>query len=150
MILNVPKNMKSKSFFEEGEHQVTIAEIRDGHSEKKGTPFVMLKFENESGEIYSDRFYFNENIAGSVQYVLDFFSMLGITVNEEHQLDTESLKGKTLIITVGKKDYTDQETGEIKTRKAVVGWRPINQVGTQSSPMDHNSGLSNENVDLPF
>jgi hypothetical protein len=150
MILKIPKNMKSKSFFEEGEHQVTITEIRDGQSEVKGTPYFLLKFENETGEIYSDRFYFNENIAGSVQYVLDFFSMLGITVNEEHQLDTESLKGKTLNITVGKKDYTDQETGEIRTRKAVVSWRQISEVGIPSSPINNNSGLPNENVDLPF
>lgn len=107
---------QDKAVLADGPQTVTITDIKEGVSEHKNIPFFAVRFENEEGYV-SQRFY--QSQAG-MPAIVKLFQMVGIKVQEGHELDTKQLIDKELTIEVGERSYTDPETENERTLKQAI------------------------------
>lgn len=116
--------IEEKPFLGNGRHVVTITEIEEGKSENKDIPFVNFRLENEEGFI-NQRFYLSEP---GQPILAGFLKAAGVEGNE---VDTKTLKGKTLSIEVEDRTYDDAE-GKEKTIKQATNFEVAGKAQTSN------------------
>ena len=113
-----------KPFLDNGRHTVTITEVEEGKSENKDIPFVNFRLENEEGFV-NQRFYLSEP---GQPILAGFLKAVGVEGNE---VDSKSLKGKTLSIEVEDRTYEDAE-GKEKTIKQATNFEVAGKAQTSN------------------
>lgn len=107
------------NFLEAGVHTVTIVDHEFGESERKGTEFLELVFEDGSGAQHKERFFLNEKSKWRLATV---FKAVGHTAKIDLHANSvlkRALHGKPLSITLADETYEGKTFPRMKSCKAL-------------------------------
>ena len=113
-------HIDEKPFLPEGRQTVKVTEVEEGKSEHKDIPFFNLRLENEEGFV-NQRFYLSEP---GEPFLAAFLKAVGL--EEQEEVDTKQLKGKTLSVVVEQRSYEDPD-GDQKTIKQATNFQPAGE-----------------------
>lgn len=123
-----------------------------------GHPMIVLTWRIEDGQFMGaelrDWVVITEGAAGKVVALLQY---TGTPIPADGMLNPRTLIGRSALIVVRAEDYTDRETGDIKSSTKVKGYKPTSErtpasdvTGPQDTAAFATQGAGTSDDDVPF